>query len=146
MTIASIQVTPEALIAAVAALVLFMIVSGFIAYKLSRRVRPHKFREKWRRLQKKLPQQENWLDAVQEADDLLDEAMKKNKIKGATMGERLVNAQKMFKEKDEVWFGHKLCKKHQENPSLKLKKNDVKRALLALRQALKDLGALPDGK
>lgn len=142
MIIFSTEITPEALVASIVGLLAFVVVAGFIFYRLTRRVRPHKFREKWRRLQKKLPQQENWLDAVQEADNLLDEAMKKNKIKGATMGERLVHAQKQFKDKDEVWFGHKLCKKHQENPKLKLKKNDVKRALLALRQALKDLGAI----
>ena len=142
MTIASTSVTPEAFLAVIGLALSSVIIIGFIAYKLSRRVRPKKFREKWRSLQKKLPDQESWLDAIKEADNLLDEAMKKNKIKGTTMGERLVNAQKDFKDKDEVWFGHKLCKVHQENPSLKLKKNDVKRALIGLRQALKDLGAI----
>jgi hypothetical protein len=142
VTIASASITPEALIASIVGFVSFIVVAGFLIYRLSRRPKPKKFREKWRKLQKKLSNQEDWLEAVQEADDLLDEAMKKNKIKGATMGERLVHAQKQFKDKDEVWFGHKLCKKHQENPRLKLKKNDVKRALVALRQALRDLGAI----
>lgn len=143
MNIFSTEITPEALVAGIAGLLVFVVVAGFVIYRLTRkRVRPKKFREKWRRLQKKLPNQENWLEALSEADNLLDEAMKRKNIKGETMGERLVNAQKDFKEKDEVWFGHKLCKKHQENPRLKLKKNDVKRALVALRQALKDLGAI----
>lgn len=121
---------------------LAFIILGLIYYKLSRRVKPKKFRAKWQKLQKKLPNQDKWQEALMEADRLLDEAMKKNKVKGATMGERLVNAQKQFSDKDGVWFGHKLCKKHQEHPNLKLKKNDVKRALLALRQGLKDLGAI----
>ena len=142
MTVASVSITPEALLAIIGGALLAGIILGFVFYKLSRRVRPKKFRAKWRKMQQKLPNQENWSDALKEADKLLDEAMKKNKIKVASMGERLVNAQKQFKDKDEVWFGHKLCKKHQENPQLKLKKNDVKRALLALRQALKDLGAI----
>ncbi|HYF96629.1 MAG TPA: hypothetical protein VD947_01165 [Patescibacteria group bacterium] len=142
MTIASLSLTPEALLAGVGGLVLVLIVAFLIFFKFFRKVRPKKFRAKWQDLQKKLPNQEYWLEAVQQADKLLDEAMKKKKIKGSTMGERLVHAQKLFKDKDEVWFGHKLCKKHQENPNLKLKKNDVKRALVGLRQALKDLGAM----
>ncbi|HEX5797136.1 MAG TPA: hypothetical protein VFX86_01960 [Candidatus Saccharimonadales bacterium] len=143
MTILSREVTPEALVAAVGGLLLAIVVTGFIFYRLShKRVRPKKFRERWRNLQRKLPNRESWLEALVEADNLLDDAMKKKNIKGATMGERLVNAQKDFKDKDEVWYGHKLCKRHQENPNLKLKKDDVKRALVALRQALKDLGAI----
>jgi hypothetical protein len=122
--------------------VIILIALTLLGKRLRKRVKPKKFREKWSKLQKKLPNQESWLEALQEADNMLDEAMKKNKVKGESMGERLVNAQKSFKDKDEVWYGHKLCKKHQENPKLRLKKNDVKRALLALRQALKDLGAM----
>lgn len=137
------QYTPETLAAAAAGSLIFLIIAVYVIYRLTRkRVRPKKFRERWRRLQKKLPNRESWLEALIEADKLLDEAMKKRKIKGSTMGERLVNAQKDFKDKDEVWFGHKLCKRHQEHPELKLKKDDVKRALVALRQALKDLGAI----
>lgn len=136
------SITPEALLTIIGGALLAGILLGFVLYKFSRRVRPKKFRARWRKMQQKLPNQEKWSEALQEADKLLDEAMKKKKIKGTTMGERLVNAQKQFKNKDEVWFGHKLCKRHQEHSELKLKKNDVKRALLALRQALKDLGAI----
>ncbi|HEX5456655.1 MAG TPA: hypothetical protein VFW77_04830 [Candidatus Saccharimonadales bacterium] len=135
--------TPETLAAAAAGALVFLIVAVYVIYRLTRkRVRPKKFRERWRKLQKKLPNRESWLEALIDADNLLDEAMKKRNIKGETMGERLVNAQKDFKDKDEVWFGHKLCKRHHEHPELKLKKDDVKRALVALRQALKDLGAI----
>lgn len=143
MNVFSMQISPEAIAGSLIGLLFLIIIGGLIFNRFARkRVKPQKFREKWRKLQKKLPNQEDWLTALSEADELLDEAMKKKGIKGDSMGERLVNAQKDFKEKDEVWFGHKLCKKHQENPNLKLKKNDVKRALLALRQALKDLGAI----
>lgn len=142
MNIRGYHITPEALVASLLGLILLCLVLLLIIRRVKRRVRPKKFRAKWQDLQKKLPKKENWLDALQEADNLLNDAMKKNKIKGSTTGERLVNAQKLFKDKDEVWFGHKLCKKHQENPDLKLKKDDVKRALIALRQALKDLGAI----
>lgn len=143
MTVFSIQFTPEALAASAAGGLLFLIALIIITRLLSkRRIKPKKFRARWGKLQKKLPNQGKWKEALAEADKLLDEAMKKKGIKGETMGERLVNAQKYFREKNEVWFSHKLSKKHLENPDLKLKKDDIKRALLALRQALKDLGAM----
>jgi hypothetical protein len=143
MSISLSQYTPEALVTVAIGSLVFLIVAGYIIYRMTRkRVRPKKFRERWRKLQKKLPNKESWLEALIDADGLLDEAMKKRNVKGETMGERLVNAQKDFKDKDEVWFGHKLCKRHQEHPELKLRKDDVKRALVALRQALKDLGAI----
>jgi hypothetical protein len=58
------------------------------------------------------------------------------------MGERLVNAQRAFSDNDAVWFGHKLVKKLNEEHDVKLKESDVKKALIGLRQGLRDLGAL----
>lgn len=143
MRLFSVQFTPEALAATIAIIIVCLILLGLIIHLLvRRRVKPKKFQAKWRKLQQKLPNKESWQEALNEADKLLDEAMKKKGIKGETMGERLVNVQKDFKDKDEVWFGHKLCKKHQENSELKLNKDDVKRALLGLRRGLKDLGAI----
>jgi hypothetical protein len=42
-----------------------------------------------------------------------------------------------------VWFGHKLRNKIETDPDMKLKEDDVKGALLGIRRALKDIGALP---
>ena len=58
------------------------------------------------------------------------------------MGERLVDAQKVFTDNDGVWYAHKLRKKVEAEPDFKLKKTDVKDALIGIRQGLKDLGAL----
>ena len=58
------------------------------------------------------------------------------------MGERLVEAQKIFTNNDAVWFGHKLRTRIEMNPEMTLNKNDVQKALYGLRQGLKDIGAL----
>ena len=101
------------------------------------------FQTKWQELQKLLKAKEEWRTAVLAADHLLDEALKKKHISGRNMGARLVKAQRMFSDNDSLWFGHKLRTKLDADPDLKLKKKDVQDALVGIRQALKDLGALP---
>ena len=58
------------------------------------------------------------------------------------MGKRLVAAQREITSNDDVWFGHKLRNKLVHEHDIKLRERDVKDALLGIRAALKDLGAL----
>ena len=109
-------------------------------------MRPNKMRKKWQELQKFCANKDTWNKAVLEADKLLDKALKKKRMKGKSLGERLATAQDIMSDNDEIWFAHNLAKKIIENPEFKLKKREVKDALLAFGQALKDLGALRNGK
>lgn len=104
--------------------------------------RKKKYRSQWNELQKYCKAKDTWPEAIFAADKLLDKALIKKGFKGKTMGERLVSAQRTFTDNDELWFAHKLSKKLHETPPPKLKEKDVKDALIAFRQALKDLGAL----
>ncbi len=99
------------------------------------------FTKKWQAAQRLCAKQDTWPLAIINADKLLDEALKKLHYKGKTMGERLVSAQRDFSDNDSLWYGHKLRNRlvHEE---VKLKEKDVRDALLGLRQALRDLGAL----
>jgi len=99
------------------------------------------FINRWSELQKLLADKSSWANAIISADILLDIALKKKRYGGKSMGERLVSAQRDFSDNDSVWFGHKLRNKIDSNPKLKLRKSDVKDALLGIRGALKDLGA-----
>lgn len=119
-----------------------IIILGIIIRKLSKRFRRKHFLMRWKRLQQRFPDKTQWAQAIIEADDLLNDALKKKRFKGKNMGERLVEAQKNFTNNDAVWFGHKLRTKIEMNPSLALSKSTVKKALLGLRQGLKDIGAL----
>jgi hypothetical protein len=104
------------------------------------------FQEEWQKLQKKLCDKTKWAEAVKDADNLLEKALKKKRINGHNMGERMVKAQRLFTDNDGVWFGHKLRNKIDDKPKTKLKEAEVKQALIGIRQALKDVGALPDVK
>lgn len=135
------KLTPESIAISILVGLFVLVIAGIIVRKLIKHKKPDQFRQQWRDLQKKLPNQENWATAIIEADDLLGDALNKRKIKGKTIGEMLVNAEGSFQDRDEVWFAHKLRKKLDEAPKTKLSKKDVRRALLGLRQAIKDLGA-----
>ncbi len=100
------------------------------------------FENRWKDLQKLCKDKNTWSLAIINADKLLDEALKKRRFKGKSMGERLVAAQRNLTDKDGVWFGHKLRNRIVHDDEVKLKEKDVKQALLGFRQALKDLGAL----
>jgi hypothetical protein len=100
------------------------------------------FQAKWQAAQGLCAKQETWHLAVINADRLFDEALKKRKYKGKTMGERMVSAQHDIQDNDSVWFGHKLSNKLVQEELKKLKKTDVMTALIGFREALKDLGAL----
>lgn len=100
------------------------------------------YRTKWRELQKQCAKAETWALAVIAADSLLDEALKRRRFKGKTMGERLVSAQRSLTDNDGVWFGHKLRNQLVHQTDVPLREKDIKHALLGIGQALKDLGAL----
>ncbi len=122
-------------------LVSFFLIS-FIVMKLPKRLKHDKFKDQWKAVQSRCSDKEQWRQAVIEADDLLASALKKKKIKGSTTGERLVAAQKIFNDNDSVWYGHKLRGKIEADENLKLKQEEVKKALIGIGQGLKDIGAL----
>ncbi len=96
--------------------------------------------KRWKEIQKMLADKETWIDAILEADKILDTVLKKLHYKGKTMGERLVAAQHELTANDMVWFSHKLANKI-KNDDIKPNKNEVKKSLLGFWRALKDLGA-----
>lgn len=134
--------SPEKMAALAAAGVLSLILLVLIVRRLPKRMKSKKFVQKWRALQKKCTDESKWPEVLKEADMLLDEALRRKRIKGKTTGERMVEAGKYFTDKESVWFAHKLRKRYEANPQAKLTKEQMKKALLGLLQALKDLGAV----
>ncbi len=134
----------NALLAAAAVLVILALLFGTTAIKRRTRkaLNSEYFGNRWKELQKLCGDKTTWPLAVIDADKLLDEALRKSRVKGKTMGERLVTAQHDLTNNDAVWFAHKLRNKLVHEQYSGLKENDVKNALIGFRQALKDLGAL----
>lgn len=128
-----------------------LIIVGAIVLFLRLRRRPRRlktahFQKRWQEIQQLCRSKDTWTQAVTDADKLLDEALKKKRFIGKTMGERLTHAQRLLSNNEDVWFGHKLRSKLDDKSRTKLREAEVKRALIGIRQALKDLGALPEAK
>lgn len=131
-------------VAAVAAVVvlLILVLGAGLLRRRPKGLKHAYFEKRWKELQTLCGSQNTWPLAVINADKLLDEALKKRRMKGKAMGERLVAAQHILSDNDGVWYGHKLRNRIVHEDSVKLKEKDVKQALLGFRRALKDLGAL----
>jgi len=125
---------------------LVALVALAVALSIPKRLKSRYFVAQWRELQSFCKEKNTWPDALKKADTLLDRALKKRKFKGKTMGERMVSAQRTFSDNDGAWFAHNLHKKSVADPSFRLKESDVKNALVGFRQALRDIGALPNGE
>lgn len=130
-----------AAIAAGVGLLIVMLLTNILT-KRPRKLNIAYYEDRWKVLQKLLRDQSTWPLAIIEADKLLDHALKARKYKGKTMGERLVAAQRDIQDNDEVWFGHKLRNRLVHEHDVRLRERDMKDALLGIKHALKDLGAL----
>lgn len=100
------------------------------------------FRACWTDLLGRVKSPEGMMLAVIDADKLLDEALKKRHLRGRTMGERLVAAQRLLSDNDAVWYAHKLRNRLVHEPNVKLKKREARDALEGFKKGLRDLGAI----
>lgn len=138
--------SPE-MIALLVAGVSVLAVVLFVAYRLlPKKLKPQVYSDKWMDIQSFCKDKTAWPQALSDADALLDQALRKRKFKGKSMGERMVSAQRVFTNNDTVWFAHNLYKKVSADPTIKLREAEVKAALLGFRQALRDIGALTNPK
>lgn len=120
-----------------------IVILAAITRKVPKKLKVDKYTKQWRELQSFCKDKAKWPDTIGSAEKLLENALKKRKYKGKTMGEMMVSAQKVFTDNDGVWFAHNLYKKISSGDIKSLREDDVKEALMAYRQALRDLGALP---
>ena len=134
----------EMLLSIVAIVIILVLVvgSGTWLKRRPRHLNKGYYQDRWQTLQGLLKDKTTWPLAVIDADKLLDDALKRLHYKGKTMGERLVSAQRAISDNDGVWFGHKLRNRLVHESNVKLTEKSVKEALIGIRAALKDLGAL----
>jgi hypothetical protein len=116
--------------------------AGFILKNRKKPLDKTYFSKKWQEAQVLCANKETWPLAIINADKLLDDALKKRHYKGKSMGERLAAAQRDISDNDGVWYGHKLRNRLVHESDVKLTQANVRNALLGIRQALRDLGAL----
>jgi hypothetical protein len=129
-------------IVAVVIVIILIIVSSILLKRRPRNLNKEYYEQHWKTLQGLLKDKSTWPLAVIDADKLLDDALKRRHYKGKSMGERLVSAQRELTDNDGAWFGHKLRNRLVHESNVKLTEKVVKQALIGIRAALKDLGAL----
>ena len=83
-----------------------------------------------------------FMNAVIEADKLLDKAMIEMGIPGKTMGDRLKKSNTRFKDINAVWRAHKLRNALAHEADLEITYKQAATAVTIYKQALKDLGAI----
>jgi len=99
------------------------------------------YQQQWGELLARVRTPDGMVLAIIDADKLLDQALKKRRFKGKTMGERLVSAQRTLSDNDSVWYAHKLRNRLVHEPNVRLKKKEAQTALAGFRQGFRDLGA-----
>lgn len=133
----------EAMILVLVIVIIVAAVGTALWLRVPKKLNQRNFVGRWKELQKFCRDRSTWINALEQADTLLDNALKRRKYKGDSMGERMVSAQKTFSDNDGAWYAHNLYKKLREKPRTNVKESEMKKALAAYRQALRDLGALP---
>lgn len=103
-----------------------------------------KYRVKWLTIEKQLKKDDiaSCQMAVMNADKLLGHALKERGVKGETMGERMKASRQVFSDNNAVWSAHKLRNQLAHEPDATVNYDQAKRALIAFKRALKDLGAI----
>ncbi|MCA9346565.1 hypothetical protein KC960_03690 [Candidatus Saccharibacteria bacterium] len=134
--------SPESTIFIIGLAVVIITILTFVMRKLPKRIKTQIYVKKWRDIQKLCANSEDWSHAIVHADMLLEEVLKKKKITGKTMGEKLVNSEDRFTNNEALWNAHKLANSIKQNGDKSLKDSEVKEALIAFGQSLRDLGAL----
>ena len=134
--------SPEKIIALFGAGIITLTLIIVISRKLPKRIKSHHYVRKWRDIQKLCANSDDWSHGIVHADMLLNEVLTKKRINGKTTGERMVNAGGIFSNNDGIWNAHKLANKIKQDGAVNLKDSEVKEALIAFGQSLRDLGAL----
>lgn len=103
-----------------------------------------KYRSRWLTIEQQLKRDEvsSYHMCIMNADKMVDQALIERGISGQTMGERMKQAKNMWSNANHIWSAHKLRNQIAHEPDVRLDYEGTRRALVAYKQALKDLGAI----
>lgn len=118
-----------------------LLLIGRVSHGKQPKLNQQYYHQQWGELLARVRTPDGMVLAIIDADKLLDQALKKRRFKGKTMGERLVSAQRTLSDNDSVWYAHKLRNRLVHEPNVRLKKKEAQTALAGFRQGLRDLGA-----
>lgn len=129
---------------AVLAIGLVTLVIVLLTRRSGRQLNVAKYQTRWLSIESGLKRDEpaSAQLSILNADKLVDTALKERDFKGTTMGERMKAAQTTWSNANHVWGAHKIRNRIAHEPDVQVSYDIAKRALVAYKQALKDLGAI----
>jgi hypothetical protein len=121
---------------------LFIFVS--IAKNSPRPLDMQKYRSRWLSIETALSRnnESSHTLCVLNADKLLDQALRERGIAGKTMGERMKSCQGKWINGNGLWAAHKVRNRLAHETDATIDYDRARQALVAYKQALKDLGAI----
>jgi hypothetical protein len=134
--------SPEMIAVLVVVNLFAAIVIVLLVRRLLFRKKIKKIAVEWPEVVKLVKDKTMWTQAIIAADDMLEVAVQKHGAKSKSYGENLVSLQAKFTDNESLWFAHKLANKLRSNELEKIKPDQAKRAILAFKKALYDLGEL----
>ena len=127
--------------------ILIVGVASFVTIALTKRsgkvLDSTKYQQRWLKIEASL-QKDNpatYQTSILHADKRLDMALKERAFGGQTMGERMKSAQNVWSNANHVWGAHKIRNRIAHEPDAEITYEVAARALVAFKQALRDLGA-----
>jgi len=100
-----------------------------------------KVKRKWQEL-KELEEQGRYKEAIMEADKLFDFVLKGMNITGATMGERLIKAERLLSNYHDIWEAHKVRNKLVHEVDFNVDSSKTEAALKAFGKGIRQLKAM----
>lgn len=138
--------TTSVLIFLVATLIIGAMILGvvLVTRKTGASLNKEKYQSRWLAIEASLKpdQAASYQLAILSADKLVDAALRERGFGGKTMGERMKAAKSIWSNADHIWGAHKIRNRIAHDTDAHVTYEIAKRALLAYRQALKDLGAV----
>jgi transposase len=115
-----------------------------LAKKGPRNLDVEKYRSRWLSIEQQLKRDEisSYHMCILNADKLVDQALVERGVNGKTMAERMKEAKGKWSNAHHVWTAHKLRNQIAHEPDVNISYESARRALIAYKQALKDLGAI----
>lgn len=103
-----------------------------------------KYRSRWLAIETSLKRDDSGSHqlCILNADKLLDQALRDRGMAGKTMAERMKQCQGKWTNGNGVWAAHKLRNRLAHEPDASVDYERARQALIAYKQALKDLGAI----
>ena len=103
-----------------------------------------KYRSQWLSIETRLSRSDaaSFTLCVIDADKLLDKALRERGFSGNTMADRMKKCQGKWSNGNGVWAAHKLRNRLVHETDVALDYDRARQALVAYKQALKDLGAI----